>query len=146
MTHLPWLLEQRADTGCVGDGLLCGHVLMASCPPQPFRDLTPDVPFSHRYGDARMAHANANAGANANSGDENANGGGSYPGGHRTWELGKGDLATLLALSRRLNLDGEITPVMAWGMVLAHPRLPELGAGDFARLAEELCGKIRCYG
>jgi hypothetical protein len=35
---------------------------------------------------------------------------------------------------------------MAWGMVLAHPRLGELRQEDFARLAEELGGKVRCYG
>lgn len=64
----------------------------------------------------------------------------------RTWELSKADLATLLDLSQKLNLDGEITPVMAWGMVLAHPRLGELGTDDIASLAEDLTGKVRCYG
>jgi hypothetical protein len=67
-------------------------------------------------------------------------------GGQRTWELSKADLATLLDLSKRLDLDGEITPVMAWGMVLAHPRLAELQLEDFARLTEELRRKVRCYG
>lgn len=64
----------------------------------------------------------------------------------RTWELSKADLATLLDLSQKLNLDGEITPVMAWGMVLGHPRLGELGAKEIAGLAEDLTGKVRCYG
>jgi hypothetical protein len=66
--------------------------------------------------------------------------------GGSTWQLSKSDLATLLDLSKKLNLDGEITPVMAWGMVLAHPRVGELKGEDFARLAEELGGKVRCYG
>ncbi|KAK7731011.1 hypothetical protein SLS53_008882 [Cytospora paraplurivora] len=64
----------------------------------------------------------------------------------RTWELSKADLATLLDLSQKLNLDGEITPVMAWGMVLGHPRLGELGERDFVKLSEELRSKVRCYG
>jgi hypothetical protein len=58
----------------------------------------------------------------------------------------KADLATLLDLSSRLDLDGEVTPVMAWGMVLAHPRVHELGAWQFKMLADELVQKIRCYG
>ncbi|KAK7699690.1 hypothetical protein SLS64_011463 [Diaporthe eres] len=64
----------------------------------------------------------------------------------RTWELSKSDLTTLLDLSQKLNLDGEITPVMAWGMVLAHPRLGELNEKDFVKLTEELGSKVRCYG
>jgi hypothetical protein len=118
MDHMPWLLERATETG----GEPCGHALMASCPPEPFPELTPDIPFGY-------THVN---------GDLNS--------GQRTWELSKGDLATLLDLSKRLNLDGEITPVMAWGMVLAHPRLHELKAEDFQRLSDELKSKVRCYG
>ena len=62
------------------------------------------------------------------------------------WDLTKGNLSKLLTLSRRLNLDGEVTPVMIWGMLLEHPRLAELRLEDFERLAEELRGKVRCYG
>jgi len=126
MDHLPWLLE-RGTT--VGGSEPCGHALMASCPPEPFPELTPDIPFGY-----------SNVRAN------NGPGGSAVEAGQRTWELTKGDLATLLDLSTRLNLDGEITPVMAWGMVLAHPRLGELKMEDFARLTEELTNKVRCYG
>lgn len=118
MHHLPWLLERSAEAG----GEPCGHALMASCPPEPFPELTPDIPFGY-------THVN-----------------GDLSSGQRTWELSKGDLATLLDLSKRLNLDGEITPVMAWGMVLGHPRLNELKPEDFVKLAEELKTKVRCYG
>lgn len=96
---------------------------MASCPPEPFSELTPDIPFGY---------------SNVKNGELDS--------GQRTWELSKGDLNTLLDLSKRLNLDGEITPVMAWGMVLAHPRLGEMTPKDFKKLTEELCGKVRCYG
>ncbi|CAI4216828.1 unnamed protein product [Parascedosporium putredinis] len=118
MTHLPWLLERSGDAG----GEPCGHALMASCPPEPFPELTPDIPFGY-------THVN-----------------GDLSSGQRTWELSKGDLATLLDLSKRLDLDGEITPVMAWGMVLGYPRFNELRPEDFLKLAEELTSKVRCYG
>ncbi|KAH8893811.1 hypothetical protein GQ53DRAFT_644617 [Thozetella sp. PMI_491] len=124
MDHMPWLLERGTE---VGGSEPCGHALMASCPPEPFPELTPDIPFGY-----------SNV---ASSGNESA-----VDSSQRTWELSKGDLATLLDLSKRLNLDGEITPVMAWGMVLGHPRLAELRTDDFVRLTEELGGKVRCYG
>lgn len=65
-----------------------------------------------------------------------------------SWELTKADLSTLLQLSKKLDLNGEVTPVMAWGMVLEHPRLGELlsSAQDVAWLTEELARKIKCYG
>ncbi|KAI1504456.1 hypothetical protein F5X99DRAFT_372481 [Biscogniauxia marginata] len=124
MEHLPWLLERASDTG----GEVCGHALMASCPPEPFAELNSEIPFG-------FAHTSAAAAAAADRGQP-----------LRTWELSKGDLATLLDLSKRLDLDGEITPVMAWGMILAHPRLTELRRGDFEKIIDDLKGKVRCYG
>ncbi|KAI1374154.1 hypothetical protein F4677DRAFT_181783 [Hypoxylon crocopeplum] len=128
MDHMPWLLERAQDTA--GDA--CGHALMATCPPEPFPELGDDIPFGH-------AHSNAHALAHASKGGESQSN-------HQTWELSKADLATLLDLSKKLDLDGEITPVMAWGMVLAHPRLTELKREDFERLIDDLKGKVRCYG
>ncbi|KAI1805021.1 hypothetical protein F4811DRAFT_254674 [Daldinia bambusicola] len=120
MDHMPWLIE-RAQDACAD---AAGHALMASCPPEPFPDLGPEIPFGY----AHTGRAESN------------------PSRQRTWELSKADLATLLDLSGKLDLDGEITPVMAWGMVLAHPKMRELKAGDFERLLEDLKGKVRCYG
>ncbi|KAK0613009.1 hypothetical protein B0T17DRAFT_499116 [Bombardia bombarda] len=125
MDHMPWLLERGSEVG----GEPCGHALMASCPPEPFPELTPDIPFG--YSNVKVSEGR---GSNA------------VEAGQRTWELSKGDLATLLDLSKRLNLDGEITPVMAWGMVLGHPRLAELKMEDFTKLTDELGSKVRCYG
>ncbi|KAI1083326.1 hypothetical protein F5B20DRAFT_577704 [Whalleya microplaca] len=125
MDHLPWLLERANETG--GDA--CGHALMASCPPEPFPELNEEIPFGH-------AHSPAQKGEEQHQASH----------GHRTWELSKADLATLLDLSKRLDLDGEITPVMAWGMILAHPRLMELRCEDYERLTDDLKGKVRCYG
>lgn len=101
------------------EGGPCGHALMATCPPEPFP--SEDVPFGHL-----QTHTNGNA--------------------QKVWDVSKPDLANLLDLSKRLNLDGEITPVMAWGMVLAHPRFQELEREDFKRICQELGGKVRCYG
>lgn len=123
MEHLGFLVERSAGAGEEG-GPPSGHAMMASCPPEPFPKLTPKTPF----------------------GQANGKGDGKCAGGQRTWDLNKGDLTTLLDLSKRLDLDGEITPVMAWGMVLAHPRLGEMRPEDFVRMADELRGKVRCYG
>lgn len=174
MDHMPWLLDRSSANGGTEP---CGHALMASCPPEPFSDLTPDIPFGHKHstnnpgtnGHARQTstqrgpnvsrnfsrnHApsppaverpRVAAAANPNSSavmDVDGPTGGPL----RTWELSKSDLTTLLDLSQKLNLDGEITPVMAWGMVLAHPRLGELNEKDFVKLTEELGSKVRCYG
>ncbi|OLN95878.1 AP-1-like transcription factor 2 [Colletotrichum chlorophyti] len=118
MNHMPWLLERSSEMG----GEPCGHALMASCPPAPFPELTPDIPFGY---------SNVNGDLDSQQ---------------RTWEVSKGSLAALLDLSKKLNLDGEVTPVMAWGMVLAHPRARQLRPEDFQRLTEELKDKVRCYG
>lgn len=136
MDHLPWLLERNSQ---VGGFEPCGHALMASCPPEPFPDLTPDIPFGY-------ANVTVNDSHHHGSGDGPKTAATAAETGQRTWELSKADLATLLDLSGRLNLDGEITPVMAWGMVLAHPRFDELTKEDFDWLAEELGRKVRCYG
>lgn len=131
MNHLPWLLERGLQPG--GYNGPCGHALMASCPPEPFSQLTANVPFGYSHGNGHT-HGNGHA-IQPPVAD-----------GPRTWELSKGDLATLLDLSKRLDLDGEITPVMAWGMILGHGRLGELRVPDFVRIADELGTKMRCYG
>lgn len=165
MNHLPWLLERSVANGGHEPS---GHALMASCPPQPFPALTSDVPFGHNH-TTNAAEANARPPTSRNfSRQHNAalspdppvtvsrtgpghpappvvrvDGAATLP----TWELSKADLNTLLDLSQKLDLDGlEVTPVQAWGMVLAHPRLGELKEADFRELAEVLKSKISCYG
>lgn len=174
MDHMPWLLERSSANGGVEP---CGHALMASCPPEPFPDLTADIPFGQVHGTHAAGHGAAGQSCATGRGNTGANAGAAanrnfsrnvaaeasptspatatpataqtvdYTNAPpRTWELSKADLATLLDLSQKLNLDGEITPVMAWGMVLAHPRLGELDDRDFEKLAEELTSKVRCFG
>ena len=118
MTHMQFLLE-RSDAGedC------CGHALMASCPPDV--KVEEAVRFGH---DMRMV---PDAGKEV---------------GQKTWDMTPANLAVLLDLSMKINLDGELTPVMAWGRLLAHPRLVELGRGDIDKVKDELLCKIRCYG
>lgn len=175
MDHMPWLLDRSSANGGTEP---CGHALMASCPPEPFSDLTPDIPFGHMHSNKNPSpngHSRQMSNQKGSSISRNfsrnhaapsppaadrpgaamaANPNSSAPmdvdgptgGPLRTWQLSKSDLATLLDLSQKLNLDGEITPVMAWGMVLAHPRLGELNERDFVKLTEELGSKVRCYG
>jgi hypothetical protein len=119
MAHMPFLLDRAADEG----GEPCGHALMATCPPQPFDKLTPEIPFGH----TQVVHDD-----------------GPVP--QQTWELSKANLSILMDLSKRLNLDGEITPVMAWSMILGHERFYDLQQADLLRIAEELGRKVRCYG
>ncbi|KAI0966323.1 hypothetical protein F4678DRAFT_298939 [Xylaria arbuscula] len=128
MDHLPWLLEKGSDN----PGEPCGHALMASCPPEPFAELNGEIPFGH-------SHSSVVEGGEAKpkKGEQQD---------LKTWELSKGDLTTLLDLSKRLDLDGEITPVMAWGMILGHPRLTELTRKDFEKITDDLKNKVRCYG
>ncbi|EPE02482.1 bzip-type transcription factor [Ophiostoma piceae UAMH 11346] len=135
MEHMPWILEHSAETGSD----MCGHALMASCPPRPFFDLPADVPFGFKNIEASIVPG-------AGAGREPVTFAPGTAPSQRTWELSKADLNTLLALSAKLDLDGEITPVMAWGMILAHPRLGQLTLQDFSKLTEELIGKVRCYG
>lgn len=150
MEHMTWLLERGAGIEDRAQREPCGHALMASCPPEPFSELSPGSPFGYNTaipnlaigGSSGSEHAHAHAHHAHPPMPTSISGGGGF----NTWQLSKADLATLLDLSKRLDLDGEITPVMAWGMVLAHPRLAELQLEDFARLTEELGRKVRCYG
>jgi len=117
MDHMQLLVDASSQEG----GMICGHALMASCPPEPHPEDNPAIPFGQG-----PTHQNGTA--------------------QKTWDLSKSDLANLLDLSKRLNLDGEITPVMAWGMILGHPRFSELRTEDFEKMCQELGGKVRCYG
>lgn len=118
MGHLPYMMDVARAQG----GRSCGHALMASCPPQSFNSLPANGVFSHSHDHGSDDQCQA------------------------TWTLSKGDLSTLLDLSAKLDLDSELTPVTAWGLLMAHPRLLELSSSDFQTIAEALQGKIRCYG
>ncbi|KAF7890712.1 hypothetical protein EAF00_009027 [Botryotinia globosa] len=126
MDHMQFLVERCGDA----DGeFFSGHALMATCPPEPDMEMHPDIPFGHC-----LPHSHESDGLN-----------GVVPK-QKTWDLSKSDLANLLDLSKRLDLNGEITPVMAWGMVLGHPRFLELTDIDLKSMSEELLPKVRCYG
>jgi len=61
-------------------------------------------------------------------------------------DMAPGDILRLLDLSNRLPLDGEITPVMAWAMVINDGQFAAFKHDDFARIQENLMPKVRCYG
>ncbi len=143
MEHMPFLLA-RSDNG--EDP--CGHALMASCP----STLPAPPPSNHGYD---LGHPENLPNDFSSFPEHIPFGHGTQmlpPGvveermGQQTWDLKKGDLALLLDLSRRLNLEGEITPVMAWGMVLSCPGVERLGLKEVEGIREELRDKIRCYG
>lgn len=63
-------------------------------------------------------------------------------------DVSTGTLAKLLDLSNRLPIDrnGEITPIMAWTVILRDPRIQELDAVDLKKLKDNLLPKVTCYG
>lgn len=147
MDHMPFLLERSAANGGKDP---CGHALMATCPPEAPSAMSPtsNIPFGPLKDARRVNHLAQQGGQPQQQQGPDVSAMDLDPddGAPQTWELSKTGLSTLLDLSKKLNLDGEITPVMAWGMVLAHPRLGELSERDFEVLSEELTGKVRCYG
>lgn len=67
-----------------------------------------------------------------------------YP--HQMPDVAMPDLMKLLDLSARLPLDGEITPIMAWVMLLKDENFKALTKEEFGAIKEELLAKVRCYG
>lgn len=67
-----------------------------------------------------------------------------YP--HQMPDITMPDLMKLLDLSNRLPLDGEITPIMAWAMILQDQRVGELSKEDIEVIKGDLAAKVRCYG
>lgn len=67
-----------------------------------------------------------------------------YP--HQMPDVAMPDLMKLLDLSARLPLDGEITPIMAWVMVLKDQNFKTLTKEEIGAIKGELLAKVRCYG
>lgn len=69
-----------------------------------------------------------------------------YP--HEMPAMTKPDLAKLLDLSNRLPIDreGEITPIMAWTLILKDKHVAQLDEADFETLKSTLAPKVTCYG
>jgi len=100
---------------------LYGHAMMASCTPGIYPELSPSNPSDSACDNIFGEEAPA-----------------------RT--LSKSGLAILLEHSRRLNLNGEITPVMVWDMISNHPRFSEFTQADFEKITKDLSSKVKCYG
>lgn len=56
------------------------------------------------------------------------------------------NLKSLLELSLKLPLEGEITPIMAWVIIATHDRFRQLTLADFEVLGDDLKRVTRCYG
>ncbi|ORY05677.1 hypothetical protein BCR34DRAFT_43418 [Clohesyomyces aquaticus] len=107
MDHMQFLMIRANDN----EMDVCGHALMATCPPESHVLNSPDEQYPHQMPDIAMP-----------------------------------DLLKLLDLSNRLPLDGEITPIMAWAMILRDERFGELAKGDLEGVKNDLLAKVRCYG
>ncbi len=98
---------------------LYGHALMASCAPGIYPELGSSNP--------------SDSASNSSSGQG-------------ACILSKSGLAGLLERSRQLDLNGEVTPVMVWDMIMKHPRFSEFTPADFEKITKELSAKVKCYG
>jgi hypothetical protein len=56
------------------------------------------------------------------------------------------EVEKLLALSKRLTLDGEITPVEAWRRITQHPGFQFLDKANIGLLKEKILPEVTCYG
>jgi len=110
---------------------------------QPFHhplENADDGDFEHMSGHAMMASAPTHSHIMTKPADK-------YP--HDIpADMTTGAMAKLLDLSNRLPIDrdGEITPIMAWTLVLRDPRVRELEKVDLERLRDNLLPKVTCYG
>ena len=68
-----------------------------------------------------------------------------YP--HQLPDLPKPDLVKMLNLCSSLpGLNDEVTPIMAWALLLSHPRCVELTEKDFEAIKADLKHRVTCYG
>jgi len=151
MEHLQILMERSsASESDEGNTNWNGHALMASCPPSARPG--PSLPWAPV---SSMPNHNRIFKVEDDEDDvltlEYAGKDGSLdlvgnPIQQNTWNIESNDLASLMYLSKDLNLNGEITPVNAWCMVRMHERFGELGAEEIREVARELVTKVRCYG
>jgi hypothetical protein len=66
---------------------------------------------------------------------------------HQLPEMAKPDLSRMLNLCAKLpGLSGEVTPVMAWSLILQHPRAVELTEVDVENIKADLKNKVACFG
>jgi hypothetical protein len=63
-----------------------------------------------------------------------------------TWSAPSSEVEKLLALSTRLTLDGEITPVEAWRRIKQHPGFRFLDKANIEALKEMMLPEVMCYG
>jgi hypothetical protein len=63
-----------------------------------------------------------------------------------TWSAPTLEVEKLLALSSRLTLDGEITPIEAWRRIQQHPGSRFLNNANIEALKEMILPEVMCYG
>ncbi|KAI9715421.1 MAG: hypothetical protein M1828_000841 [Chrysothrix sp. TS-e1954] len=128
MDHMQMLMVKSASSPS-SDPCISGHALMSTAPPSSHIADHPTEPYPHKPPPPGMGNSMHNIAAAPKRNDEDAQ-----------------RLMQLFDFSNRIQLDGEITPVMAWAMIMADEGAWMWGVGDFERVKGELAGKIRCYG
>jgi hypothetical protein len=63
-----------------------------------------------------------------------------------TWSAPALEIEKLMTLSKRLTLDGEITPVEAWRRITQHPGFRFLDKANIESLKEMMLPEVMCYG
>lgn len=62
------------------------------------------------------------------------------------WAVPTAEFDRLFELSRKLDLDGEITPVQAWNQIKSHRDFQKLTRAGLEALQEAISLKISCFG
>lgn len=62
------------------------------------------------------------------------------------WAVPAVEFDRLFELSRKLDLDGEITPVQAWNQIKSHRRFQNLTPTGLEELQRAISTKISCFG
>ncbi|CRG83085.1 hypothetical protein PISL3812_00433 [Talaromyces islandicus] len=63
-----------------------------------------------------------------------------------SWAVPAVEFDRLFELSRKLDLDGEITPVQAWNQIKSHSRFQDLTPAGLEALQKAISSKISCFG
>ncbi|KAH8704077.1 hypothetical protein BGW36DRAFT_370541 [Talaromyces proteolyticus] len=67
-------------------------------------------------------------------------------GAESSWAVPAVEFEKLFQLSKRLDLDGEITPVQAWNCIKSHDRFQNLTPASLGALRDSIATKISCFG
>ena len=62
------------------------------------------------------------------------------------WEIPTIELERLFEFALALNLEGEVTPIQAWGRIKNHPGFSSLSYERLQQLSAVLLEEVQCFG